>query len=61
MTDTVSYPVGAPQRVEERALQQSQSVHAGVVYDVEADTTFHTTDGRARVVANQLTVDTWSP
>ncbi len=44
-------------RVEGMARQQALSVHAGVIYDIEIDTTYRLTDERARDLANQLSLD----
>ncbi len=44
-------------RVEGMARQQALSVHAGVVYDVEVDTTYRSTDECARDLASQLSLD----
>ncbi len=43
-------------RVEGMARQQALSVHAGVVYDVEVDTTYRSTEECARDVAGQLSL-----
>ncbi|WP_312875986.1 chloramphenicol phosphotransferase CPT family protein [Arthrobacter terrae] len=44
-------------RVEGMARQQALSVHAGVVYDLEVDTTYRSTDDCARDLASQLSLD----
>ncbi|WP_434619910.1 chloramphenicol phosphotransferase CPT family protein [Arthrobacter sp. A5] len=44
-------------RVEGMARQQALSVHAGMVYDVEVDTTYRSTDECARELAGQLSLD----
>jgi chloramphenicol 3-O phosphotransferase len=43
-------------RVEGMAQQQALSVHGGVVYDVEVDTTHSSTDECARDIARQLSL-----
>lgn len=44
-------------RVEGMARQQAPSVHGGVVYDVEVDTTYSSTEGCARDIARQLSLE----
>ncbi len=44
-------------RVDGMARQQALSVHAGVVYDVEVDTTSRSTEECARDVAGQLSLE----
>jgi len=44
-------------RVEGMARQQALSVHSGVVYDVEVDTTSRSTEECARDVAGQLSLE----
>ncbi|WP_343317383.1 AAA family ATPase [Arthrobacter sp. TMP15] len=44
-------------RVEGMARQQALSVHAGVFYDIEVDTTNRSTDDCARDIASQLSPD----
>ncbi|RAX44170.1 chloramphenicol phosphotransferase [Arthrobacter sp. AQ5-06] len=48
-------------RVEGMARQQALSVHAGVVYDLEVDTTYRSTDECARDLASQLSLDALHP
>nr|WP_281350507.1 hypothetical protein [Arthrobacter gandavensis] len=44
-------------RVEGMARQQALSVHDGVDYDVEVDTTYRSTEGCARDIARQLSLE----
>ena len=47
-------------RVEGMARQQALSVHAGVVYDVEVDTTHSSTERCARDIARQLSLEAFA-